>query len=353
MTRRFAILGLALAVLLCGGCASVTQGASHPLRIETVTDAGRMVDGADCTLTNDHAMMTVKSGQSTFVRRSSKDLAVVCTSSGLPDATARLVSRANVGLAGNILFGGGIGAVIDHSTGSAYTYPHWVRLVYGQHAVFDRNDEREGVVMLAPGTPEVVAAPSSPGTAGTTRRSIAAGDRFEYRVTDRGSGRVEMVTLRADDVDATQVSFNGGAHVERLTGEPVRLSAALLGELDQVTPPSGWMPGGRVPAGMWTMRYRSIVPASIMAYDLDAMTEGEQTLKVNGAELRVVRIVLRGWAESRNGMMPTRAQYAATAWLSPELQRVVRFEARSRAPNNSGIGYFEIDETAELVRMGR
>lgn len=352
MNRRFAILGLALVALLCGGCASVTQGASHMLRIETVTDAGRMVDGADCTLTNDHAMMTVKSGQSTFVRRSSKDLAVVCTSGGLPDATARLVSRANVGLAGNILFGGGIGAVIDHSTGAAYTYPGWVRLVFGQHALFDRHDDREGVVMVAPGAPELVAVPSPAGAAGTARRGIAAGDQFEYRITDRGNGRVETVTLRADRVDATQVSFNGGAHVERLTGEPVRMNAALVGELDQVTPPGGWMPGGRVPAGMWTMRHRSIVPASMMAYDLDAMTEGEQTLKVDGTELRVVRIVLRGWIENRNGMMPTRAAYTATAWLSPELQRVVRFEAKARAPHNAGMGYFDIDEMAELVRVG-
>lgn len=360
MIKRLAALGLALAALLGAGCASVTQGTTHMLRIDTVTDAGRQVDGADCTLTNDHGTTIAKSGQSTFVRRSSQDLAVACTSNGLPNATGQLVSRANAGLAGNILIGGGIGAIIDHNTGSAYTYPHWVRLVFGQHATFDRRNEREGVVMLAPGAPADVAAGVSPTVTGNSNaaravasRTVAAGDRFDYRVTDRGSGRVEMVTLRADRVDANQVSFNGGAHVERLTGEPVRVNTALVGELDQVTPPEGWMPGGRVPAGMWTMRYRSIVPASEMAYELDAMTEGEQTLKVDGAELRVVRIVLRGWVENRNGMMTTRAPYAATAWLSPELKRVVRFEARSRAPNNAGMGYFDIDEMTELVRMGR
>ena len=47
-------------------------------------------------------------------------------------------------LAGNILFGGGIGAIIDHNKGTAYTYPTWIQLVFGQTLVFDRSDEKEG-----------------------------------------------------------------------------------------------------------------------------------------------------------------------------------------------------------------
>jgi hypothetical protein len=49
--------------------------------------------------------------------------------------------------------------------------------------------------------------------------------------------------------------------------------------------------------------------------------------------------------------MTARARYEGTAWLSPELKRVVRFEARSRASANSN-AHFNIDETIELVRIG-
>lgn len=58
------------------------------------------------------------------VRHSSKDLQVTCTKAGEPDGKAALVSRANGRLAGNILIGGGIGAIVDHIRGMAYTYPN-------------------------------------------------------------------------------------------------------------------------------------------------------------------------------------------------------------------------------------
>jgi hypothetical protein len=88
--------------------------------------------------------MTVKSGDSTQVRRSSKDLDIVCKDPANPDASARAISRANGGMWGNIILGGGIGAIIDHNKGTAYTYPTWVQLVFGKTLVFDRNGEKDG-----------------------------------------------------------------------------------------------------------------------------------------------------------------------------------------------------------------
>ena len=41
---------------------------------------------------------------------------------------------------GNILLGGGIGAIVDHSNGSAYNYPDWMKLVMGKSLSFDRKD---------------------------------------------------------------------------------------------------------------------------------------------------------------------------------------------------------------------
>ena len=69
---------------------------------------------------------------------------ITCKDPANPDAVGRAISRANAGLAGNIIFGGGIGAIIDHSKGTAYTYPTWVQLVFGKTLVFDRSEEKDG-----------------------------------------------------------------------------------------------------------------------------------------------------------------------------------------------------------------
>lgn len=45
---------------------------------------------------------------------------------------------------GNILIGGGIGAIIDHSKGVAYNYPDWVQLIFGETQVFDRMHREDG-----------------------------------------------------------------------------------------------------------------------------------------------------------------------------------------------------------------
>lgn len=134
----------AVVVALCSGCASVMNDSTHPIKIETLTSAGNVINGADCKLSNDYGSINVKSGDTNSVRRSSKDLDIVCKLADQPDASGRAISRANSGMWGNIILGGGIGAVIDHNKGTAYTYPTWVQLVFGKSLVFDRSKEQEG-----------------------------------------------------------------------------------------------------------------------------------------------------------------------------------------------------------------
>lgn len=138
---KWGVLAFALA---CTGCASVINDTTHPIKVETKTLAGEFVSGADCKLTNDGGTVTMKSGETAHVRRSGKDMDIVCSHASNPDAVARAISRANAGMFGNILFGGGVGAIIDHSKGTAYTYPTWVQLVFGETLVFDRSAEKEG-----------------------------------------------------------------------------------------------------------------------------------------------------------------------------------------------------------------
>jgi uncharacterized protein YceK len=134
---------LALPAVLVG-CASIVNETTQPMKIETKRADGTMVAGAECKISNDYGSTTAKSGETTQVRRSGKDMDIVCKDPANPDAVGRAISRANAGLAGNIIFGGGIGAIIDHNKGTAYTYPTWVQLIFGKTLVFDRSTEKDG-----------------------------------------------------------------------------------------------------------------------------------------------------------------------------------------------------------------
>jgi hypothetical protein len=141
MFKLFCALTIAI---LSTGCASVINDVNHPMKVETKTENGDIVAGADCKLTNDYGVFNVKSGETVQVRRSSKDLDIVCVHPAQPNANGTAISRANGGMFGNILLGGGIGAIIDHNKGTAYSYPLWVQMVFGKALVFDRKVEKEG-----------------------------------------------------------------------------------------------------------------------------------------------------------------------------------------------------------------
>lgn len=115
------------------------------MKVETKSATGELVTGAECTLTNDYGSINVRSGETARVRRSNQDLDILCKDPKNPDAVARAISRVNGGMWGNIIIGGGIGAIIDHSKGTGYTYPTWVQLVFGKTLVFDRSAETEGL----------------------------------------------------------------------------------------------------------------------------------------------------------------------------------------------------------------
>lgn len=143
------------AVILLTGCASVINDVTHPIKVETKTESGDLVAGAACVLSNERASLAIKSGEIANVRRSNTDLKIECKHPTNSNATATATSRVNGGMFGNILLGGGIGAIIDHNRGTAYTYPTWVQLIFGKALVFDRRDEKDG--QPTPPTPVAVA----------------------------------------------------------------------------------------------------------------------------------------------------------------------------------------------------
>jgi hypothetical protein len=70
---------------------------------------------------------------------------------------------------GNIILGGGVGAIIDHNKGTAYTYPSWIQLVFGKTLIFDRTTEKDG--MPTPGTEPTAAAPAPTAASATASAS--------------------------------------------------------------------------------------------------------------------------------------------------------------------------------------
>jgi hypothetical protein len=153
-----AILVIASAAVVgLSGCASIVNDSTNPVRLETYSKDGTEIKDMECKLENDYGPMTVKTPGTVKVHRSSKDLQIVCTKTGELDAKGAAVSRANAGLAGNIIFGGGIGAIIDHNKGTAYTYPEWIRLVAGSLLSFDRRADKEGTPNLGSASEAAVA----------------------------------------------------------------------------------------------------------------------------------------------------------------------------------------------------
>ncbi len=136
---------LTYTVLATTGCASVMNEVTQPIKVETMTSENKVIAGAKCELTNDRQSISMKSGDTVKVRRSGDDLKIACKHPDNPETTAKAkaISRANGGMYGNIILGGGIGAIIDHNKGTAYTYPTWVQLIFGKTLVFDRTAQKQ------------------------------------------------------------------------------------------------------------------------------------------------------------------------------------------------------------------
>lgn len=137
--------------LLCSlsliGCASITKDANQPIRVETYNKESQMVEDVKCTAKNERGEWTTKTPGSLVVHRSGQNLEIKCMKDNQPSGFATLISRANGGMWGNILLGGGIGAIVDHNKGTAYSYPDWIKVILGDNLVFDRKNNEDNQMM--------------------------------------------------------------------------------------------------------------------------------------------------------------------------------------------------------------
>jgi hypothetical protein len=92
------------------GCASIVSGTSQVVSVETLHSSGN-VAGAMCKLENDK-----------------------CDKPGFDAGLGTFKSSTKGMMAGNIVFGGVIGAGVDAASGAAYDYPTLFQVVMGQQA---------------------------------------------------------------------------------------------------------------------------------------------------------------------------------------------------------------------------
>lgn len=168
------LLGL-LPLLLLSGCATITKDANQSVQIETYSKDNQPVAGVKCIAQNERGQWTTASPGSVSVHRSSQNLLINCEKEGEQPGKGTVVSRVNGGMFGNIVFGGGIGAIIDHNKGTAYTYPSWIRIIMGDNLVYDRKHETENQPLIGvAATGQEEAAPTATATAAAAPTTAAS-----------------------------------------------------------------------------------------------------------------------------------------------------------------------------------
>jgi hypothetical protein len=126
-------LSLISLVVCFVGCSTISgSGTTQSISVQTMNSDGSQLDGAKCDMSNDEGTWFVVTPGSTVVHRSNKDLQVVCRKTGIDVGTASVVSRTKGNMWGNVILGGGVGAIVDHNNGSAYDYPGLITIYMGR-----------------------------------------------------------------------------------------------------------------------------------------------------------------------------------------------------------------------------
>lgn len=195
--------------------------------------------------------------------------------------------------------------------------------------------------------------------AGSTRRGaggsvaltepLRAGDALEYVRTDKLTGTRATVIYRVDRINGDEIVFNGGGKVEKTDGQVVSVTSPAGGLFDSSSPPGGWARNNLLPGMRWQANYASA--GENQRYELVATVGGERSIRVDGVELQVLSIGYEGWIYASSMSAPLASgsvRFSGAALYSPELRRVVRFEAAYQRGIVSGG-----NEVLELVRIQR
>ncbi len=116
--RKILILAL---VVSASGCSTIVSSNNQSITVKAMHE-NREIDASKCTLTNSKGQWTTLTPQSVNIRKSFGDLTVECRKSQA-FGSKTVKSSAEGSTFGNILIGGGVGALVDAGTGNGYSYP--------------------------------------------------------------------------------------------------------------------------------------------------------------------------------------------------------------------------------------
>ncbi len=119
---------LMLTALLASGCASVLHGDNQSMRVSTF--CGQQSLPASCMATNSKGSWPFQTPASILVQKAHDPLAIHCKSPYFAEGVAHVPSTPNPMLAGNLVFGGLIGAGVDLATGAGFAYNNVVNIFY-------------------------------------------------------------------------------------------------------------------------------------------------------------------------------------------------------------------------------
>ncbi len=120
MSNVVRIASISIVVLLTG-CSTIVSSNNQTVTVKALYD-NKEVTGATCQLQNSKGEWTTVTPQSVNIRKAWADLEVTCRK-GAAVGKKTVKSSAEGSTFGNILIGGGIGALVDAGTGNGYSYP--------------------------------------------------------------------------------------------------------------------------------------------------------------------------------------------------------------------------------------
>lgn len=167
MKQLVTLTAIALITTL-SGCASITGTTTQNISVQTRTPDGKEIKEVQCDMINKRGTYFVTTPGTIMISRSNDDLTVTCRKDGYDNGRAGVVSNTKGSMFGNILFGGGIGAVIDHSNGSAYEYPTFLQVVMGSDITI--GTKKEQVAQTANPMMGAASSPSSTASKSTSTR---------------------------------------------------------------------------------------------------------------------------------------------------------------------------------------
>lgn len=119
---------LLFTAFLVSGCASVLHGDSQPMRVTTY--CGQQSLPASCTASNSKGSWPFVTPASISLQKAHDPLIVRCKSPFFAEGVVQIPASPNPVLAGNLVFGGLIGAGVDLATGAGFAYNTVVNIFY-------------------------------------------------------------------------------------------------------------------------------------------------------------------------------------------------------------------------------